>query len=77
MCIRDRCIAVSSDIEAFKDVLEESGVYFKNNNLDNLIETLDDLSRSDLESIFNKQKQHISKYDLRKNMDDYILLYLN
>lgn len=75
--INNGCIAVSSDIEAFKDVLEESGVYFKNNNLDNLIETLDDLSRSDLESIFNKQKQHISKYDLRKNMEDYILLYLN
>lgn len=75
--INNGCIAVSSDIEAFKDVLEESGVYFKNNNLDNLIETLDDLSRSDLESIFNKQKQHISKYDLRQNMDDYILLYLN
>ena len=75
--INNGCIAVSSDIEAFKDVLEESGVYFKNNNLDNLIETLDNLSRSDLESIFNKQKQHISKYDLRKNMEDYILLYLN
>ena len=75
--INNGCIAVSSDIEAFKDVLEESGVYFKNNNLDNLIETLDNLSISDLESIFNKQKQHISKYDLRKNMEDYILLYLN
>ena len=74
--INNGCIAVSSDIEAFKDVLEDSGVYFKNNNLDNLIETLNNLSRNNLENIFNKQKQHISKYDLHKNMQNYILLYL-
>ena len=74
--INNGCIAVSSDIEAFKDVLQDSGVYFKNNNLDNLIETLNNLSRNNLENIFNKQKQHISKYDLQKNMQNYILLYL-
>ena len=51
-------------------------IYFKNNNLDNLIETLSNLSRNNLENIFNKQKQHISKYDLQKNMQNYILLYL-
>ena len=74
--INNGCIAVSSDIEAFKDVLEDSGIYFKNNNLDDLIETLNNLSRSNLVNIFNKQREHISKYDLRKNMQDYILLYL-
>ena len=74
--INNGCIVISSDIEAFKDVLEDSGVYFKNNNLDDLIETLNNLSSNNLENIFNKQKQHISKYDLRKNMQDYILLYL-
>ena len=74
--INNGCIVVSSDIEAFKDVLEDSGVYFKNNSLDDLIETLNNLSSNNLENIFNKQKQHISKYDLRKNMQDYILLYL-
>ena len=74
--INNGCITVSSDIEAFKDVLEDSGVYFKNNNLDNLIETLNNLSTNNLENIFNKQKQYISRYDLRKNMQDYILLYL-
>ena len=36
------------DIEAFKDVLEDSGIYFKNNNLDDLIETLSNLSRNNL-----------------------------
>ena len=74
--INNGCIAVSSDIEAFKDVLEDSGIYFKNNNLDDLIETLNNLSRNNLVNIFNKQREHISKYDLRKNMQDYILLYL-
>ena len=74
--INNGCIVISSDIEAFKDVLEDSGVYFKNNSLDDLIETLNNLSSNNLENIFNKQKQHISKYDLRKNMQDYILLYL-
>lgn len=74
--INNGCIVISSDIEAFKDVLEDSGVYFKNNSLDDLIETLNNLSSKNLENIFNKQKQQISKYDLRKNMQDYILLYL-
>lgn len=74
--INNGCIAVSSDIDAFKDVLEDSGVYFKNNNLNDLIETLNNLSMNNLVNIFNKQKEHISKYDLRKNMQDYILLYL-
>ena len=74
--INNGCIAVSSDIKAFKDVLEDSGIYFKNNNLDDLIETLNNLSRNNLVNIFNKQREHISKYDLRKNMQDYILLYL-
>ena len=74
--INNGCIVISSDIEAFKDVLEDSGVYFKNNSLDDLIETLSNLSSNNLENIFNKQKQHISKYDLQKNMQDYILLYL-
>ena len=74
--INNGCIVISSDIEAFKDVLGDSGVYFKNNSLDDLIETLNNLSSNNLENIFNKQKQHISKYDLRKNMQDYILLYL-
>ena len=74
--INNGCIAVSSDIDAFKDVLEDSGIYFKNNNLDDLIKTLNNLSRNNLVNIFNKQREHISKYDLRKNMQDYILLYL-
>ena len=74
--VNNGCIVISSDIQAFKDVLEDSGVYFKNNSLDDLIETLNNLSSKNLENIFNKQKQHISKYDLRKNMQDYILLYL-
>ena len=74
--INNGCIAVSSDIEAFKDVLEDSGIYFKNNNLDDLIETLNNLSKKNLVNIFNKQREHIRKYDLRKNMQDYILLYL-
>ena len=74
--INNGCIAVSSDIDAFKDVLEDSGIYFKNNNLDDLIKTLNNLSGNNLVNIFNKQREHISKYDLRKNMQDYILLYL-
>ena len=75
--INNGCIVISSDIKAFKDVLEDSGVYFKNNSLDDLVETLNNLSSKNLENIFNKTKQHISKYDLRKNMQDYILLYLS
>ena len=69
------CIAVCSDITPFKDLLGDSGVYFKNNNLEDLKQTVERLVKSDMRAIYNNQKKHIDKYSLNKVMPSWISLY--
>ncbi|MDC0871500.1 glycosyltransferase family 4 protein [Acidimicrobiia bacterium] len=69
------CTAVCSDITPFKDLLGDSGVYFKNNNLEDLKQTVERLVRSDMRAIYNNQKKHIDKYSLNKVMPSWISLY--
>jgi len=69
------CTAVCSDITPFKDLLGDSGVYFKNNNLEDLKQTVERLVKSDMKAIYNNQKKHIDKYSLNKVMPSWISLY--
>ena len=69
------CTAVCSDITPFKDLLGDSGVYFKNNNLEDLKQTVERLFKSDMGAIYNKQKKHIDKYSLNKVIPSWISLY--
>jgi len=69
------CTAVCSDITPFKDLLGDSGVYFKNNNLEDLKQTVERLVKSDMRAIYNNQKKHIDKYSLNKVMPAWISLY--
>ena len=69
------CIAVCSDITPFKDLLGDTGVYFKNNNLEDLKQTVERLVKSDMGAIYNNQKKHIDKYSLNKVMPSWISLY--
>ena len=69
------CIAVCSDITPFKDLLGDTGVYFKNNNLEDLKQTVEQLVKSDMGAIYNNQKKHIDKYSLNKVMPSWISLY--
>ena len=69
------CTAVCSDITPFKDLLGDSGVYFKNNNLEDLKKTVERLVKSDMRAIYNNQKKHIDKYSLNKVMPSWISLY--
>ena len=69
------CTAVCSDITPFKDLLGDSGVYFKNNNLEDLKQTVERLVKSDMRAIYNNQKKHIDKYSLNKVIPSWISLY--
>ena len=69
------CTAVCSDITPFKDLLGDTGVYFKNNNLEDLKQTVEQLVKSDMGAIYNNQKKHIDKYSLNKVMPSWISLY--
>ncbi len=68
-------IVISSDLAAFKDVLEESGIYYERNSYKSLLNLLTNTLKSDLHIIWEKQYESIQKYDIEKNMEYYVLLY--
>ena len=71
-------IAICSNLTAFKDLLGDSGIYFKNDNLKSLLNTLNILNNADLDKIWNKQYDHINKYyNSQKVLDDWIYVYNN
>ena len=73
--VNSGCVAICSDINAFKDLMEDSGVYFKNNNLESLKKTIEELISGDINIIYAKQKKHIEKYFINKVMSSWISLY--
>ena len=70
-------IVISSNLTAFKDVLEESGIYYERNSYNSLLSLLTNTFKSDLHFLWEKQYKSIQKYDIEKNMERYVLLYLN
>ena len=71
-------IAISSNLPAFMDLLGDSGIYFKNDNLQSLLNVLNQLNNADLDKIWNKQYNHINKYyNSQKVLDDWIYVYNN
>ena len=70
-------IVICSDLAAFKNVLEESGIYYERNSYESLLSLLTNTLKSDLNIIWEKQYESIQKYDIEKNMEYYGLLYSN
>ncbi len=71
-------IAICSNITAFNDLLGDSGIYFKNDNLQSLLNVLNELNNVDLDRIWNRQYDHINKYyNSQKVLDDWIYVYNN
>ena len=68
-------IAVCTDLPFFINVLGDSGIYFKNNNLSSLINVLTNLKNQNLENIWNKQNSHIKKYEISTNIEKYKEVY--
>ena len=71
-------IAICSNLPAFIDLLGDSGIYFKNDNLQSLLNVLNKINNSDLHTIWNKQYDHINNnYNSKKVLDDWIYVYNN
>ena len=70
-------IVICSDLAAFKNVLGESGIYYERDSYESLLSLLTNTLKSDLHYLWEKQYESIQKYDIEKNMEDYVLLYLN
>ena len=70
-------LAITSNLNAFKNVLVESHIVFKNKEFDSLIEVLSNLTHSKLAELWKNQYEEIKKYDLDKNMKEFISIYTN
>ena len=70
-------IVICSDLPAFKNVLEESGIFYERKSYNSLLNLLTNTLESDLNFLWEKQYKAIQKYDVEKNMENYVLLYLN
>tara|TARA_B100000497_G_scaffold127855_1_gene171386 strand:+ start:343 stop:1329 length:987 start_codon:yes stop_codon:yes gene_type:complete len=73
--INSDCVVVCSDIDAFKELLGDSGVYFTNNSLDSLTKIVDSLLKENTMEVLSKQKKYIEKYNIDKVMSSWISLY--
>jgi len=70
-------LVVSSDLSSFVNVLPNSCIVYKNKDFDSLCNVLKNLDSKDLNSLWHKQYEDISMYDLEENMNKFILLYSN
>jgi pyridoxal 5'-phosphate synthase pdxS subunit len=68
--ITEGCLVVCSDIKAFKDVLGPTGIYFENNSIDSLLDTVEKLKVLDLNNEHQKQLQYVQKYNTTKVITD-------
>ena len=73
--ITEGCVVVCSDIRAFKEVLGPTGIYFKNNSIDSLLDTVDNLKQADLIKHHHNQLQYVQKYNIEKVINAWISLY--
>ena len=73
--ITNGCLVISSDLEAFINVLKTSGIYFKNRSHKDLNITIKEVLSLDMEKLWLKQNAHIGMYDIEKILDLIIELY--
>ena len=70
-------LVISSNLSSFINVLPNSYITYKNKDFDSLCNVLTNLEKKDLNSMWNKQYEDISMYDVEENMKKFILLYAN
>jgi len=73
--ISNGCVVISSDIEAFSDVLNGSGIYFKNKNHNDLNRVIKETIDMDMQKLWETQISHIRLYDVDIVFKMFLELY--
>jgi len=73
--ISNGCVVISSDIEAFSDVLNGSGIYFKNKNHNDLNRVIKETIDMDMQKLWETQISHIRLYDVDRVFKMFLELY--
>tara|TARA_B100000131_G_scaffold320295_1_gene368078 strand:- start:2957 stop:3973 length:1017 start_codon:yes stop_codon:yes gene_type:complete len=69
------CVVICSDIPVFKNILNETGIYFDNKNSRSLNSTIKNSLNLDLDNIWKRQYQEVSRYKTELVMTSWIELY--
>ena len=73
--ISNGCLIICSDIDAFKEVLHDTGIYFKNMDSNSLNSQIKNVISKDMKKLWSKQYSGINKFDIEKVFPKIIELY--
>ncbi len=68
-------LLISSNIDSFKEVMGDTAIYFKNNDIGSLENVINYCTENNLRDQWIKQYEHIKKYDINKLINKWISVY--
>ena len=68
-------LLIASNIDSFKEVMGDTALYFKNNDINSLEKAINYCSNNNLRNQWIKQFNHIKKYDIDKLINKWISVY--
>ena len=70
------CIVITSEIKAFKQILNKTGIYFDTKNSYSLNKVIKGINKKDCKVIWKLQKENIEKYEIKRIMPIWEDLYI-
>ncbi len=70
-------LLIASNLSSFEEVMEDTAVYFKNNNYKSLENAVNYCLNNNMKTQWLKQYNHIKKYDIQNNIKKWISIYTN
>ena len=68
-------LLIASNLDSFKEVMDDTAIYFKNNDITSLEKAINYCTNNNLKDQWVKQYQHIKKYDIDKLINKWISVY--
>ncbi len=70
-------LLIASNIKTFKEIMGDSALYFKNNDITSLEAVINYCSNNNLRNQWLKQYKHIKKYDIDKLINKWVSIYMD
>ena len=68
-------LLIASNIDTFKEVMGDTALYFRNNDISSLENAINYCTNNNLRNQWIKQFNHIKKYDIEKLINKWISVY--
>ena len=70
-------LLIASNIDTFKEVMGDTALFFKSNDIKSLEKVINYCSNNNLHQQWVKQFNHIKKYDIDKLINKWISIYMH